>query len=190
MASSASREFAPSDQGHSVDAYSGIPTRKTMQPGEKYNFPPLPEDRSKPVNLQCQCGAVHITVPFQPKDVNPCPCTVCWRLGVFWAYYDHGTCKMSVDGKSVVNEGHRDNPGWPDAIEGILHYHNTLQKMHFGSCARCGTTLYWKMTQSGYEEEQERKEQSTTAINWRLAGPRALQGVYLWEHPTDDGEAL
>ena len=40
------------------------------------------------VEARCDCGAVHIEIDAPgPDAVWDCPCTICQKLGVLWAYY-------------------------------------------------------------------------------------------------------
>ena len=36
----------------------------------------------------CPCGGVTVTVPGRPEYLNSCNCTLCWRLGGLWGYFD------------------------------------------------------------------------------------------------------
>ncbi len=37
---------------------------------------------------QCPCGGVTVTVPREPEYLNSCDCTLCFRLGALWGYFD------------------------------------------------------------------------------------------------------
>lgn len=46
----------------------------------------------------CACGGVAISVPRQPEYLNSCNCTLCWRLGTLWGYYD--PAEVTVTGET------------------------------------------------------------------------------------------
>src|SRR6185437_4759692 len=40
------------------------------------------------MNGTCPCGGVTVTVPSKPDYLNSCDCTLCFRLGALWGYFD------------------------------------------------------------------------------------------------------
>ena len=46
----------------------------------------------------CPCGGVTVTVPSKPDYLNSCDCTLCFRLGALWGYFDPG--EVTVAGET------------------------------------------------------------------------------------------
>jgi hypothetical protein len=36
----------------------------------------------------CPCGGVSVELPRKPEYLNSCDCTLCFRLGALWGYFD------------------------------------------------------------------------------------------------------
>jgi hypothetical protein len=47
---------------------------------------------------RCACGGVTVTVPHRPEYLNSCDCSLCFRLGGLWGYYD--PADVSVEGET------------------------------------------------------------------------------------------
>src|SRR5690606_19900853 len=50
------------------------------------------------VKGRCACGGVTITVPGRPEYLNSCDCSLCFRLGGLWGYYD--PAEVTVEGET------------------------------------------------------------------------------------------
>lgn len=46
----------------------------------------------------CPCGGVTVTLPRKPEYLNSCDCTLCFRLGALWGYYD--PAEVTVEGET------------------------------------------------------------------------------------------
>lgn len=71
----------------------------------------------------CHCGAVTIGVPRPPEEVGDCNCSLCSRLGVYWAYYPDDDVDVRGETKAYA---------WGPRNIGIHH------------CPTCGCTTHWK----------------------------------------------
>lgn len=47
---------------------------------------------------ECPCGGVTVTVPRKPEYLNSCDCTLCFRLGGLWGYFD--PAEVTVTGET------------------------------------------------------------------------------------------
>ncbi|KAJ5623488.1 hypothetical protein N7490_012093 [Penicillium lividum] len=50
----------------------------------------------KPLKSTCHCGAITVTVPHQPTEINECQCTICRRYAAAWAYYKVNEIKIDI----------------------------------------------------------------------------------------------
>ena len=71
---------------------------------------------------RCDCGAVTITLPALPDEMNACPCSYCTRVGAHWGYFAAGT--VEVQGSSVP-------------------YRRAAKRIEFHHCPTCGITTHW-----------------------------------------------
>jgi hypothetical protein len=46
----------------------------------------------------CACGGVTVTVPHRPEYLNSCDCSLCFRLGGLWGYFD--PAEVAVTGET------------------------------------------------------------------------------------------
>lgn len=79
----------------------------------------------------CHCGDVAVTVPFRPRRLTACNCSICRRLGSRWAYYDVKTVKF---------EGH------PGKTASYIWGDKTLRVVR---CKRCGVVTHWEPLDPG-----------------------------------------
>jgi hypothetical protein len=70
----------------------------------------------------CHCGAVHVTVPALPKDLNDCQCEHCQKRGALWAYYPKD--EVEITGATSTYR-------WGD------------KTIDFHFCPNCGMTTHW-----------------------------------------------
>lgn len=70
----------------------------------------------------CHCGAVRVEAAFDPKWVGECNCSICSRLGVYWAYYDPAEVRIEGDTAAYI---------WGD------------RTIEFRRCRICGCITHW-----------------------------------------------
>ncbi|MGZ9812229.1 GFA family protein [Pseudoroseicyclus sp. H15] len=70
----------------------------------------------------CDCGAVTITVPSAPEEINACPCDYCRRAGAHWGYYKAGSA--TITGKTAT-------------------YRRAAKVADFHRCPTCGIVTHW-----------------------------------------------
>jgi hypothetical protein len=131
-------------------------------------FPDLDASKSGPIDLTCQCQKIKITIPSLPEFANVCDCSLCFKYGAAWGYWDPDL--VTIKGKPVTL--HR--PGQEEDKD-IIHYVWKTKRIAFGHCAHCGTTLYWKLTEQGHAEEAAKGETHDVAINMKLLGPEIFK---------------
>ena len=52
----------------------------------------------------CPCGGVAITVPRKPEYLNSCDCTLCFRLGALWGYFDPAEVSVTGETRAFVRD--------------------------------------------------------------------------------------
>src|SRR4051794_304960 len=79
----------------------------------------------------CHCGRIQITLPSRPTELNECHCTVCYKYGAMWAYFDPDTVDVTV-ADSATLEGYirSDEDGEGD--------------ISFNRCSHCGCMMTWR----------------------------------------------
>ena len=84
-----------------------------------------------PLQATCHCGRIQITLPSRPADLNECHCTVCYKYGAMWAYFDPET----VDTK--VSDG--------ATLEGYIRSdEDSRRDISFNRCSHCGCMMTWR----------------------------------------------
>lgn len=95
----------------------------------------------------CHCGAITVTVPFDPAEATQCNCSICRRTGALWTY------------------------GSPDEIEvsgtgvGYVQGDGTLTTWH---CGTCGIITHWTPKDPEY---------GRMGVNLRIFAPELLEGL-------------
>ncbi|KAH8899944.1 hypothetical protein GQ53DRAFT_740942 [Thozetella sp. PMI_491] len=116
---------------------------------------PPPEDKTGLI-ATCHCGRVQIEMPSKPPKINECHCTVCYKYGALWGYFQRPTVTVTTsDGATVVPYIRADK----DAC------------CSFNRCSHCGCMTHWwgvgKYT--GPEHHM--------GVNCRLLPIEALEGI-------------
>ncbi|WP_102108245.1 GFA family protein [Oceaniglobus roseus] len=74
------------------------------------------------LTVTCDCGAVTVTAPGLPDEVNACPCGWCQRIGARWGYYRRSS--VTVTGETQV-------------------YLRASRRIEFHRCLVCGAVTHW-----------------------------------------------
>ena len=102
------------------------------------------------IEASCHCGAVRLAAP-RPEWVSNCNCSICRRLGAWWAY-------CSPDQASVTAA--------PEAFGAYSHGDRMIAFHH---CRTCGCTTHWTSLRADYSDRM--------AVNARLFAPADMVGV-------------
>jgi hypothetical protein len=99
----------------------------------------------------CHCGAVRIEIPWRPRILIDCNCSICRRYGTLWAYYKADTVRVhSARGATAEY-------AWGD------------RTLRFVRCAICGCVTHW--------EPRRRKVKGRIGVNARNFEPSVLASV-------------
>lgn len=99
----------------------------------------------------CHCGAVRIDVPYKPRRLTSCNCSICRRFGTRWAYYTASKVRV------VAAPGALAEYVWGD------------KSLRFVRCATCGCVTHW--------EALSPTPESRMGVNARNFEPGAVSGV-------------
>jgi hypothetical protein len=111
----------------------------------------------------CPCGGVTVTSPGRPEFLKSCNCTLCFRLGTLWGYFDPSEVTVEGETKAFVR----------DDIEVWL-------QTNF--CPACSAVVSWTAVRDIGTPRM--------GINMRLFDPEALVGLPIRfpDNRRDDGE--
>ncbi|KAJ5634319.1 glutathione-dependent formaldehyde-activating GFA [Penicillium herquei] len=80
----------------------------------------------KSLKSTCHCGAITVTLPQEPKEINECQCTICRRYAAAWAYYKIDDVKIDKKKGAKLSQY-----SWGD------------REISFNFCQNCGCMCYW-----------------------------------------------
>ena len=102
------------------------------------------------MKASCPCGGVTVTLPRSPEFLNSCNCSLCFRLGTLWGYFDPAEVTVEGETKPFTRS---DIEVWLDT----------------NFCPSCSAVVNWTA----------RRELSAPrmGVNMRLFGPKALLGI-------------
>ena len=104
---------------------------------------------------ECHCGNLKLVADEPPSSITRCNCSICYRLGALWAYYQRE--KVLV----ISAAGSDQRYSWG---EKTITYHR---------CGTCGcTTHYTAVADDGGE---------LLAVNCRMAPPPEIDGIPIRE---------
>jgi hypothetical protein len=116
------------------------------------------------LSIECHCGNVKLLANESPESLTSCNCSICYRLGALWAYYDLDNVGFSVG----------ENPsGTYSWGEKTITYHR---------CDECGCTTHYTATEADGGE--------MIALNCRMAPlsqirdipVREFDGLNTWQY--------
>jgi hypothetical protein len=92
---------------------------------------------------ECHCGNMKMSATRSPLSVTRCNCSICYRLGAIWAYYDSAEVAIQTGNSPVITYA------WGE------------KSITFHHCSKCGCATHYTTTESDSSE--------LTAINIRMA---------------------
>jgi len=107
------------------------------------------------ITAQCHCGNVRLEASELPDSITRCNCSICNRLGAFWAYYLPED--VDVDCVNVPTETYI----WGDQYIELHH------------CPVCGCATHYTVTKK-YRDEFK---QGRVAINFRMVDPEIVTTI-------------
>ncbi|MEO6153017.1 MAG: GFA family protein [Croceibacterium sp.] len=98
----------------------------------------------------CPCGGVTVAVLRKPEYLNSCDCTLCFRLGGLWGYFDPAEVSVSGETKAFTRS---DVEVW----------------LRTNFCPTCGAVASWTAARE--------LEPPRMGVNMRLFEPDDLVGI-------------
>ena len=99
----------------------------------------------------CHCGAVQLDLPFKPKSLTSCNCSICRRYGVLWAYYCQGEVEVLAE------------------VDGLVGYRWGDEKLEFFHCRQCGCVTHYEAVEKG--------DECRLAVNARMMEPGEIEDI-------------
>ncbi|MGB3754426.1 MAG: GFA family protein [Parerythrobacter sp.] len=99
----------------------------------------------------CHCSRVTVTLAEAPDYINLCDCSLCWKSGGAWGYFDETEVRVTGETSAYRRVDKRE----------------PAVRMRF--CARCGTTTHWQRT--------EHYSDGLTGVNMRIFTPTDIAGI-------------
>lgn len=100
----------------------------------------------------CHCGGVQVTVPYRPRRLTSCNCSICRRLGTLWAYYPRSRVRIRAP------RGGLQKYVWGDRM------------LRLARCRICGCVTHWEPMPRRYRADR-------MGVNARNFEPDVIAGV-------------
>ncbi|KAJ5915835.1 hypothetical protein N7454_010976 [Penicillium verhagenii] len=110
----------------------------------------------KSLKSTCHCGAITVILPYAPKEINECQCTICRRYSAAWAYYKVNEVKFDMKEGAKVSKY-----VWGD------------KEKSFNFCQNCGCVYCWWP----FEEVNEDGTPAQFGVNTRNMDPMEILHV-------------
>lgn len=118
-------------------------------------------------SVECHCGNIKLFSNEPPGSITSCNCSICYRLGALWAYYNAENVAVRIPDNSA------DTYTWGDKT---ITYHR---------CGDCGCTTHYTTTEINGDE--------IVAINCRMTSSevidkipvRQFDGLVSWKYLDD-----
>ena len=99
----------------------------------------------------CHCGAITFAVERKPEWLTECNCSICRRIGAFWAHFERDEIELSAPSDSTIAYVQGDR---------TLAVH---------TCKVCGCTPFWL----GLSPVAGTR----MAVNFRMCEPEDIAGI-------------
>jgi hypothetical protein len=103
------------------------------------------------LHASCHCGAVRLEISRIPRSLTECNCSICGRLGAWWAYYTLNSVKIHCK---------------PDALKAYSYKRKTYEYNH---CKNCGCVTHYRRINVSRTDR--------IAVNARMMDPDDIAGI-------------
>lgn len=134
----------------------------TQEPGQEHSHSvPFPIADNEKVTATCHCGRVSVEMPGRPKMVKECRCSLCYRYGTLWTYFqDQNDVTITTKAPGLKPYVRADGNGFAA----------------FYFCAHCGCLTHWLPTEKGDEERRKNPAgRSAVGVNCRMLPPKLIE---------------
>ncbi len=116
------------------------------------------------LKASCHCGAVRLEIPYKPKSLTSCNCSICRRYQALWGYYSQSEVKVIAR---------------PDDLTAYVWGDRQLEFFH---CKVCGCCTHYEAVEKGPE--------ARLAVNAQMMDPedrkdipvRRFDGAVSWTY--------
>lgn len=106
----------------------------------------------------CHCGRVQVKMPSKPSKLNECHCSVCYKYGALWGYFEHADVEVTTSLDNKLQSYIREDTG----SEGDIS---------FECCSHCGCMVLW-WGERGFAGPEHKM-----GVNCRLLPLEELEGI-------------
>jgi hypothetical protein len=86
------------------------------------------------IEAVCHCGATRLEVPYAPRRLTSCNCSICRRNGALMAYYKASAVRLKYRLRDVQKYS------WGD------------RDLRFVRCRHCGCILHWEQAKGRWRD--------------------------------------
>ena len=109
----------------------------------------------------CHCGRVRVELPSKPTSLLECHCTVCYKYGALWAYFQRNDVVVTTASDTTLQAYIRE-----DADCGLL----------FNRCGHCGCMMFWRGERT-YAEGPYAGLEHKMGVNCRMLPKGEIEGI-------------
>jgi hypothetical protein len=114
-------------------------------------------DNNDALQASCHCGRIQVTLPSRPTELNECHCTVCYKYGAMWSYFDPDDVIVTITDGATLEAYVRSDPESDGDIA-------------FNRCSHCGCMMTWR----GAGKREDLKKMG---INCRMMPEEDTEGI-------------
>lgn len=119
---------------------------------------PITTSKDSPLIATCHCGRVQVQLPSKPTILNECNCTVCYKYGALWGYFQRSDIVVTTTGDAKLQAYIREDKG----RDGVLS---------FNRCGICGCMVTW------WGEGEYSGPDHKMGVNCRMLPERDIEGI-------------
>ncbi|MGH8594453.1 MAG: GFA family protein [Gammaproteobacteria bacterium] len=112
----------------------------------------------------CHCGAVRVEVPFRPRMLTNCNCSICRRYGVLWAYYKASSVRV------ISDSGATQSYSWG------------RKALRFVRCKECGCVMNWTRVRPRKDDYMGVNARTFESKDLEGVRVRMLDGADTWKY--------
>jgi hypothetical protein len=132
--------------------YFFMPSMATEQPSHDS----ASSSKDNTLTAICHCGRVRVQLPSKPEYLKECHCTVCYKYGALWAYFQRNDVVVTTASDTeLVKYIRADADG----------------DVSFNRCGHCGCMMCWR-GEGAYDGPEHK-----TGVNGRMLPESAIEGI-------------
>lgn len=105
----------------------------------------------------CHCGHISVDLPSRPTQLNECHCTICYKYGALWAYFNPDNVTVTMPDGATLEKYIRSDPEGDGDIS-------------FNRCSHCGCIMMWRGA-------GKRADINRMGVNCRMLDEWVIEGI-------------